>query len=133
VTETCALCARLATPLLLASDDLAAAFPDAFPLNPGHTLVVPRRHEPDYFALTPDEQVAMWRLVNTVKDALEARHHPQGYNVGINVGATAGQTIGHVHIHLIPRYAGDVDDPRGGVRLIIPARARYWEAGDAGH
>ena len=69
----------------------------------------------------------MWALVNVVRERLEREARPDGYNLGVNVGAAAGQTIGHVHIHVIPRYAGDVDDPRGGVRWILPARARYWE------
>ena len=123
----CIFCDRLAAGDLAAENELAAAFPDAFPLTRGHTLVVPRRHEADYFALTPAEQTAMWRLVNTVRARIEREIHPDGYNVGVNVGQAAGQTVGHVHIHLIPRYPGDVDDPRGGIRWIIPAKAHYWE------
>ena len=123
----CIFCDRLAAGDLAAENELAAAFPDAFPLTRGHTLVVPRRHEADYFALTPAEQTAMWRLVNTVRARIERELHPDGYNVGVNVGQAAGQTVGHAHIHLIPRYAGDVEDPRGGIRWIIPAKARYWE------
>ena len=69
----------------------------------------------------------MWRLVNTVRARVEGELHPDGYNLGVNVGQAAGQTVGHVHIHLIPRYAGDVEDPRGGIRWVIPAKARYWE------
>lgn len=117
----------------MAENELAAAFPDAFPLTPGHTLIVPRRHEADYFALTVDEQLAMWALVNAVRQRRESELRAGGYNLGVNVGATAGQTIAHVHVHFIPRYPGDVDDPRGGIRWIIPGRARYWETGDAGH
>ena len=123
----CVFCDRLAAGDLAAENELAAAFLDAFPLTHGHTLVVPRRHETDYFALTAAEQTAMWRLVNTVRARVEGELHPDGYNLGVNVGQAAGQTVGHVHIHLIPRYAGDVDDPRGGIRWIIPAKARYWE------
>ena len=122
----CVFCDRLAAGDLEAENELAAAFPDAFPLTRGHTLVVPRRHEAKYFALSAAEQTAMWRLVNTVRARVEGELHPDGYNLGVNVGQAAGQTVGHVHIHLIPRYAGDVDDPRGGIRWIIPARARYW-------
>jgi diadenosine tetraphosphate (Ap4A) HIT family hydrolase len=103
-----------------------AAIPDAFPLNPGHTLVVPRRHVANYFDLSQDEQAAIWRLVSEVKSGLDAKLAPAGYNIGVNVGAAGGQTVDHVHVHVIPRFAGDVDDPRGGVRWIIPARAPYW-------
>jgi diadenosine tetraphosphate (Ap4A) HIT family hydrolase len=118
---------RLGAGNLSVEDDLAVGFPDAFPLTRGHTLVVPRRHEADCFALSPDEQTAMWRLVNDVQQRLARQERPDGYNVGVNVGAAGGQTVGHVPIHLIPRYAGDVGDPRGGIRWILPARARYWE------
>jgi diadenosine tetraphosphate (Ap4A) HIT family hydrolase len=123
----CVFCDRLAAGDLTVETELAAAFADAFPLTRGHTLVVPRRHEADYFALTAAEQTAMWRLVNTVRSRIERELHPDGYNLGVNVGQAAGQTVGHAHIHLIPRYAGDVDDPRGGIRWIIPAKAPYWE------
>ncbi len=110
----------------MVANELAAAFPDGFPLTPGHTLVVPRRHEADYFALTVPEQTAMWGLVRLARKRLQRGQTPDGWNLGINVGAAGGQTVGHTHIHLIPRYAGDVDDPRGGIRWLIPARARYW-------
>src|SRR2546422_1479150 len=97
------------------------------PLTRGHTLVVPRRHEAKYFALSAAEQTAMWRLVNTVRARVEGELHPDGYNLGVNVGQAAGQPGGPVHIPLPPRYAGGGDAPRGGIRRIIPARARYWE------
>ena len=89
---------------------------------------MPRRHAADYFVLNADEQTAMWRLVNAARERIERELHPGGYTLGVNVGTAGGQTVGHVHIHLIPRYAGDVDDPRGGIRWIIPAKARYWQA-----
>ena len=126
----CVLCDRVAAGDLLVEDELAAAFPDAFPLTRGHTLIVPRRHEADYFALTADEQTALWQLVNRMRHRIERELHPDGYNLGVNVGEAAGQTVGHVHIHLIPRYAGDVDDPRSGIHWIIPTKARYWEGRD---
>jgi diadenosine tetraphosphate (Ap4A) HIT family hydrolase len=122
----CPFCRRLADGDLLAENEAAAAFVDAFPLSPGHALIVPRRHEADLFALTAAEQDALWELLRSVQAALQERHRPDGYNVGVNIGDAGGQTVGHVHVHLIPRYAGDVDDPRGGIRWIIPAKARYW-------
>jgi len=112
---------------LIASNTLAAAFADGFPLTPGHTLVVPRRHESDFLALSPAERAAIWALVPDVCRHIETRHHPDGYNIGVNVGEAAGQTVGHAHLHVIPRYRGDVEDPRGGIRWIIPGKARYWE------
>jgi diadenosine tetraphosphate (Ap4A) HIT family hydrolase len=110
----------------VAENSLAVAFDDAFPVSPGHCLVVPRRHEPDFFALTAEEQTAMWSLVAPVSRHIGAGGMPDGFNIGINVGAAAGQTVAHAHLHVIPRRLGDVDDPRGGVRWVIPAKARYW-------
>jgi diadenosine tetraphosphate (Ap4A) HIT family hydrolase len=123
----CPFCRRLREGDFLAESEVAAAFFDAFPLSPGHALIVPRRHESNLFALTIEEHDAMWRLLRPLRATIEQRHHPQGYNVGVNVGVAGGQTVGHVHLHCIPRYAGDVDDPRGGIRWIIPAKARYWD------
>jgi diadenosine tetraphosphate (Ap4A) HIT family hydrolase len=123
----CVLCNRLVGGDLVAENDLAVAFLDAFPLNPGHCLVVPRRHEPDFLALSSEEQAAVWALVAPVRRHIEASRTPNGYNIGINVGEAAGQTVAHAHLHVIPRHEGDVPDPRGGIRWVIPAKARYWE------
>lgn len=123
----CPFCARLADGEVTAGEDLAAAFPDGFPVSPGHTLVVPRRHVSDFFQLTAQEQGAVWRLVAATKEQLDQQRAPAGYNVGINVGAAGGQTVWHAHVHVIPRYAGDVEDPRGGVRWVIRARSPYWK------
>jgi diadenosine tetraphosphate (Ap4A) HIT family hydrolase len=123
----CLFCERLAAGDLVAENGLAGAFFDGFPLSPGHCLAVPRRHEPDFLALSAEEQTAVWALVPPVRRRIESDGRPDGYNIGINVGEAAGQTVSHAHLHVIPRYRGDVVDPRGGIRLIIPARARYWE------
>jgi diadenosine tetraphosphate (Ap4A) HIT family hydrolase len=122
----CPFCRRLDRGDVVAGNGLAVVFPDASPLNPGHTLIVPRRHEPDFLALSPDERAAVFELLDVVRSEIERAHRPDGYNIGVNVGDAAGQTVGHAHLHVIPRYAGDVDDPRGGIRWILPARARYW-------
>ena len=105
--------------------DTAMAILDSFPISPGHTLVIPKRHIPDYFDLTVEEQNELWQLVNRCKVILQDRFHPDGFNIGINVGEMAGQSIFHVHIHLIPRYEGDVKNPKGGVRHIIPGKGYY--------
>ncbi len=110
----------------VARNALAFAIRDAFPVSPGHTLVVPFRLVPTFFDATPEEQAAIIELVGVVKgqlDALDPR--PDGYNVGFNAGLAAGQTVMHLHVHVIPRYTGDVPDPRGGVRYVIPAKANY--------
>ena len=96
-------------------------------MNPGHALVIPRRHVPNLFNLDAKEQRAIWELLPSVKDGLEKRYAPAGYNIGVNIGPAAGQTVDHAHVHLIPRYQGDVEDPRGGIRWVIPSRAAYWE------
>ena len=124
----CVFCNRIERGEVLARNDLAVAFLDGFPLSPGHCLILPRRHEPDFLALEADEQAAMWALVGRVRQLIEAAGPvPDGYNIGINVGAAAGQTVAHAHLHVIPRHRGDVPDPRGGVRCVMPDKARYWE------
>jgi diadenosine tetraphosphate (Ap4A) HIT family hydrolase len=100
---------------------------DRFPLNKGHLLIVPLRHVGNLFELTEDERKAAFELVWQASAKLDSDVQPDGYNLGVNVGPAAGQTVMHAHIHLIPRYHGDVPDPRGGVRFVIPERAKYWE------
>ena len=104
----------------------AIAFRDAYPVSPGHTLVIPVRHVASFFDTTPEEHASMLGLLDAVKQQLQAEFGPAAYNIGINDGAAAGQTVGHLHIHLIPRYPGDRPDPRGGVRWVIPDKADYW-------
>lgn len=98
---------------------------DAYPVNEGHALIIPNRHCANYFDLTTEEQLNCFLLVNEVKQELDRRFSPDGYNIGINVNEVAGQTVNHVHIHLIPRYDGDVKEPRGGVRGVIPNNRNY--------
>jgi diadenosine tetraphosphate (Ap4A) HIT family hydrolase len=104
---------------------LAYARLDKFPVTPGHLLIIPRRHEANFFATRSDELEAIWALVEEAKALLDNKFNPDGYNLGVNVGATAGQTIAHAHLHVIPRYRGDVDQPRGGVRGVIPGKQQY--------
>ena len=99
---------------------------DGFPISPGHTLIIPKRHIGSFFELQADEQAELFRLLHSAKAAIEDEFKPRGYNIGINDGPAAGQTVPHLHIHLIPRYRGDRPDPRGGVRWIIPEKADYW-------
>ena len=106
---------------------LAVAVGDGFPLTPGHHLILSRRHEPNFFALRGEEVAAIMDVTARVRELIAERHAPDGFNIGVNVGVAGGQTVGHVHLHLIPRYDGDVADPRGGVRWILPERAPYWQ------
>ena len=99
---------------------------DGFPITPGHTLVIPRRHVDSFFNLTADEKLDLLELLEIAKAGVDAEVKPDCFNIGINDGPAAGQTVPHLHIHLIPRYKGDVPDARGGVRWIIPDKADYW-------
>ena len=99
---------------------------DAYPVSPGHTLIIPVRHVGSFFALTSDEQRHVLELLDWAREQLDAEFHPDAYNIGINDGVAAGQTIPHVHVHLLPRYRGDCADPRGGIRWTMPAKADYW-------
>jgi superfamily II DNA or RNA helicase/diadenosine tetraphosphate (Ap4A) HIT family hydrolase len=112
----------------VAANPLAFAILDLFPVSPGHTLVVTRRVVASWFDATPAERAALLDLVDVVRQRLDVSHRPAGYNVGINIGEAAGQTIAHLHVHVIPRYRGDVDDPRGGLRHVIPGKGNYLRA-----
>ena len=108
------------------ANDRAVAIRDGFPVSPGHTLIIPRRHVGSFFEVTDEERADLMQLLAQARQGLEQEFLPAGYNIGINDGAAAGQTVPHLHIHLIPRYAGDRDDPRGGVRWVLPDKAAYW-------
>ena len=101
---------------------------DAFPVSPGHALLVTRRHVPDWFSATFEEQAALMGALQLARAEVSRLHQPDGYNIGLNVGEAGGQTIPHLHLHLIPRYTGDVPDPRGGVRHVLPLLANYLGA-----
>lgn len=104
---------------------LAMGFFDKYPVSEGHVLIIPKRHVKTYFETTLKEREAMDSLLRLAKRHLEGKFKPDGYNVGLNCGETAGQTVMHCHLHLIPRYAGDMKDPRGGVRGVIPEKQKY--------
>jgi ATP adenylyltransferase len=109
-------------------NEFAYALWDSFPVAPLHALIIPRRHAPDYFALTPEEVLACDELLHRAHDLVSERDGAVvGFNIGMNIGAAAGQTVFHCHIHLIPRRSGDVENPRGGVRWVIPRRGWYPE------
>ena len=107
-------------------DDLAFVISDGFPISTGHTLIIPKRHVGSWFECTAPEQQSLMGLMARARDRLILAHSPDGFNIGINDGAAAGQTVPHLHVHLIPRYSGDREDPRGGIRWIMPDKADYW-------
>jgi len=121
----CVFCDLQGTREVLYEDELVFAIPDAFPVSPGHALVITKRHCPTYFDTTAAERAALAEAVVKVRAVLEERYRPDGYNVGANCGAAAGQSVMHLHIHVIPRYAGDELFPRGGVRGVIASKKSY--------
>ena len=109
----------------IASSDIGFVVWDRFPVNPGHALVVPHQPVTRWWDLTPEEQAGMMELLSATRAFIDDLHRPDGFNIGFNDGVAAGQTVDQLHLHVIPRYVGDVDDPRGGVRHVIPSRGNY--------
>jgi diadenosine tetraphosphate (Ap4A) HIT family hydrolase len=124
-TTSCPFC-KLSEVRIVLENAHGVVIRDAYPVAQGHSLIVSQRHVGSFFELSPAERLSLMELVEDAKLGLDEQYRPAAYNVGINDGPAAGQTIAHVHIHLIPRYAGDSADPRGGVRWILPDKARYW-------
>ncbi|WP_427913921.1 HIT family protein [Ramlibacter sp. MMS24-I3-19] len=121
----CVFC-ELPTSRVEVENQLAIGFSDAFPVTAGHRLVIPRRHVQDYWSLTAEEREACHELLVSLRQAILASDPTvSGFNVGVNAGAAAGQTVFHCHFHLVPRRVGDVTDPRGGIRHVIPGKGRY--------
>ena len=108
-------------------NELFFANSDAHPVNPGHMKIIPKRHVDSLCELTDQEVIALRDLLVMVKGHIDQQHHPDGYNIGYNEGPEAGQTVFHLHIHVIPRYKGDVRDPSGGIRTIIPERGNPYK------
>jgi len=109
------------------SNELGLVIRDGFPISPGHTLIIPKRHVGSFFEITKAERDTLLELLGEAKKVIDRELKPTGFNIGINDGPAAGQTVPHLHIHLIPRFKDDQEDPRGGIRWIIPDKARYWE------
>lgn len=106
-------------------NELAYAIYDKYPVGKGHMLFIPKRHVKDFFDITKEEREAIFELIDEGKKLIDEKYSPDSYNIGINCGEHAGQTIMHVHVHLIPRYIGDMKDPTGGVRGVIPYKMKY--------
>jgi diadenosine tetraphosphate (Ap4A) HIT family hydrolase len=123
--KPCAFC-NLSPKRVIDENATAIAIRDGYPVSPGHTLLIPRRHMGSFFDLSEIERSDVLALLDRAKKAVDEEFQPLGYNLGINDGAAAGQTVPHLHVHLIPRFEGDSPDPRGGVRWVIPGKAKYW-------
>ncbi len=121
----CPFCAPTKDRVLLSESATVYSMFDQYPVSRGHTLVIPKLHTPNYFDLPDRAKTACWLMVDRVRRLLEAEYQADGFNIGINVGSAAGQTVPHVHIHVIPRYKGDTENPKGGVRNVIPGQGNY--------
>lgn len=124
-TKDCLLC-TLPPERIIDRCGLTLTIRDGFPVSPGHTLIITRRHTPTFFDLRKEELFAVSEAIQKAKGILDREFNPDGYNIGVNNGEDAGQSIPHLHVHLIPRYQGDVENPKGGVRWVIPENADYW-------
>ncbi|EJO5346961.1 HIT family protein [Clostridium botulinum] len=122
--ENCIFCNYNPTEII-AKNKVAFAILDKFPVNEGHTLIIPKRHFKSFFEATEEEVKGIYSLIHEVKEMLDIQYEPTGYNLGVNVGYDAGQTIMHLHIHFIPRYTGDVENPRGGIRNLKTPLVEY--------
>jgi diadenosine tetraphosphate (Ap4A) HIT family hydrolase len=120
----CPFCTPFADEIV-AKNDLCYARWDRFPVSKGHLLLMPFRHAADYFDLTHEEKQALFLLIDECKEVIEENFKPQGYNIGFNIGEVAGQTVMHCHCHVIPRYSGDTENPRGGIRNVIHGKKEY--------
>ena len=121
----CIFCKEVDKGDFLLENELAAARMDQFPVSEGHLEVIPKRHVADWWGATAEERQAILELLDEAKKLIDEKYHPDGYNIGMNLGAAAGQSVMHLHVHLIPRYEGDVENPRGGVRGVIPEKQNY--------
>lgn len=122
---TCLFC-TLPPERIVQENDHAIWIYDGFPVSPGHSLIIPKRHVGSFFEVSNEERMAMLAMLDIARATVEDEHSPNAYNIGINDGPAAGQTVPHLHLHLIPRYNGDVADAQGGVRWVIPGKADYW-------
>jgi len=128
----CAIAQYSEHEFIIAHNTYAILIRDGYPVTPGHSLIIPKRHVGSYFDITDAEKQCLQELLELAKAQLDSAYQPSDYNIGINDGPAAGQTVPHCHIHLIPRYepgsphGEDGGDPRGGVRWVVPGKADYW-------
>ena len=123
--DNCPFCNIIGKKLLIDISKYWVVFEDEYPVSPGHCLIVPNRHVESILELTADELKALYEVIVNIRHYIKIVHNPDGFNIGVNEGRAAGQTVSHLHIHVIPRYNGDMEDPRGGVRGVIPEKQKY--------
>ena len=123
--ESCYFCS-LPSKRIILETELSIVIFDAFPVSEGHTLIITKRHIESIFDTTKEEQIDLLANLDKAKKILDQKFSPDGYNIGINDGEAAGQTVMHLHTHLIPRFSGDTEQAKGGVRWIFPDKANYW-------
>ena len=123
--EECFFCKCIKNKDFQFENKIAIARFDDFPVNKGHIEIIPKAHVKDWWDTTIEERIEIFNLIDEVKKFIDDKYNPDGYNIGMNLGEKAGQSIMHLHVHLIPRYDGDVPNPRGGVRGIIPEKQNY--------
>lgn len=110
---------------IIMENKLAFVRYDEFAVSKGHMLFMTKRHIKDFFETTEEEKIAIFELIDKAKKLIDEKYNPDGYNIGMNCGQVAGQSVMHIHVHLIPRYKGDVENPRGGIRGVIPKNQNY--------
>ena len=123
--NNCFFCKSISKKDFEIENELAIVRFDDFPVNNGHLEVIPKRHVKDWWDTTKEERIAIFNLLDEAKKIIDNKYKPDGYNIGMNLGKEAGQSVMHLHVHLIPRYKGDVENPRGGVRGVIPEKQNY--------
>ena len=129
MNKECPFCS-LRTDRIIQENGTAFWILDGFPVSQGHSLIIPKRNVGSFFEVNAEERVGMLALLDEAQKWLSSKYQSEAFNIGINDGLLAGQTVPHLHMHLIPRYAGDVSDPKGGVRWVIPDKADYWSRGE---
>ncbi len=123
--DNCPFCDIINKKPLIEISKYWAVFEDEYPVSPGHCLIVPNRHVESILELTADELKTLYEVIVNTRHYIKIVRNPDGFNIGVNEGRAAGQTVPHLHIHIIPRYNGDMEDPRGGVRGVIPEKQKY--------
>jgi len=128
--NSCIFCNPESNRELITESAMFYSIYDKFPVSEGHSLIIPKNHITNYFKLSQHEYYASFLVLNRVQGIIQKKFKPNGFNIGLNIGETAGQTIDHIHIHLIPRYIGDCENPVGGIRNIFPLKANYIQSLD---